>query len=294
MTKRSVLMATASTVAFGPARAYALKSTVDKLDDIPEVLHAEYVEQGGKYVLQVEGMRPQADYERLQTAHTKEKNDHGALKQTVRNIFGEEKLEDVRIKLDRIPELELAAEGKLDDEKLNNIVEGRVRTKLAPVERERDQYKAKVNELEGTVGELTNKEKRRLIRDKAREAGVAAKLRPEAMDDFLLLADNVLEVRADDNEVVVKDNVGFTPGVQPSVLLTDLQPKRPHWWGESFGGGSGGNRDNSRGASNPYGKASWNMTAQGQLMANDPTKAEQMAKAAGHKDAATARKVDAK
>lgn len=291
MTKRSILLASA--VALCPSRAFAIDAVVDSLDNVPEALHAEYVAQGDKFVLQVTGMKPQSEFDRLQSAHNKEKQDHSTLKQTVRSTFGEEKLEDIRAKLDRIPELE-ASQGTIDEEKLNTIVEARVRTKLAPVERERDQFKVRVGELEGTVGELTTKEKKRLIRDKAREAGTAAKLRPEAMDDFLLLADTVFEVRADDNEVVVKDGTSFTAGVQPAVLLTDLQPKRPHWWGESAGGGAGGARDRQSANANPFSKAAWNMTAQGQLMESDPAKAEQMAKQAGHKEAATARKADAK
>jgi len=289
---RSILLA--ATVLSPPSRAFALAGVVDNLDNVPEGLRDEYVQQGDKYVLQVTGFKPESELSALRTARDKERNDRLALENRVKTTFGDEKLEDVRIKLDRIPELEAAAEGKLDDEKINGIVEGRVKTRLAPVERERDQYKSRVGELEGAVGELTSKEKKRLIRDKAREAGNAAKLRPEAMDDFLLLAETVLEVRDDDNEVVVKDGTGFTAGVQPAVLLTDLQPKRPHWWGDSFGGGSGGNRDAQRGVANPFSKAAWNMTAQGQLMQSDPAKAEQMAKAAGHKEAATARQVDAK
>jgi len=289
MTKRSILLAATSTLLMGPGRAFAIAGVVDSLDDVPEALHTEYVQQGDKYVLQVTGMKPQAEFDVLQRTHNTVKTELSGLKTKIRDTFGDEKFEDVRTKLDRIPELE-ATQGTLDDEKINTIVEARVRTKVAPIERERDTFRTRVGELEGTVGELTTKEKKRLIRDKAREAGTAAKLRPEAMEDFLLLAETVLEVRDDDNEVVVKDGTGFTAGVQPAVLLSDLQPKRPHWWGDSSGGGASGNRGGGSPSTNPFSFAGWNLTAQGQLMETDPAKAEQMAKAAGHTNAATARK----
>lgn len=289
MTRLTTLLLLAATSLRGPARAHmALEATVDNLDNVPEALKVEYVEQGGKYVLQVNGMKPQSEFDRVHGALTNERREHGVLKDRIK-VFGDRKFEDVVTELDRIPELEARA-GQIDDDKINQIVEGRVKTRIAPVERERDQFRTKVGELEGTVGELTTKEKKRLIRDKAREAGTAAKLRPEAMDDFLLLADTVLEVRADDNEVVVRDGTGFTAGVQPSVLLTDLQPKRPHWWGESTGGGAGGNRGGSGagGTTNPWSKEGWNKTQQGQVYASDPQKAIQMAKSAGHADPLTA------
>jgi hypothetical protein len=289
MTKRSILLAAVSSLCM-PARAHAIAGVVDNLDNVPEALHAEYVQQGDKFVLQVTGMKPQAEFDTLQRTHSTVKTELTGLKQRITQHFGERKFEDVVVDLDKIEEYKAAADGKLDDEKINGIVEGRVRTRLAPVERERDGYKTRVGELEGTVGELTSKEKKRLIKDKAREAAAAAKVKPEAIDDFLLLAETVFEVREDDNEVVVKEGTAYTAGVQPSVLLTDLQAKRPHWWGESVGGGAGGNRGGPGATTNPFTLAGWNMTAQGQLMASDPAKAEQLAKAAGHVDAATARK----
>lgn len=290
---RKVLLASASALAMGPARAGALDATVDSLDAIPEALHAEYVQQGDKYVLQVNGMKPESEFQRVQGALTKERNDHNGLKTRVA-LLGDRKIEDVVPLLDRIPELEALAEGKIDDEKINSIVEGRVRTKLAPVERERDTYKAKVGELEGTVQSYTAKEKKRLIRDKVREAANEAKIQPYALDDALLLGETLFEVREDDGEVVVREGVGFTQGIAPSVLFSDLKSKRPHWWGDTIGGGAGGQRGAGGSGANPFSKAGWNMTEQGKIMEADAAKAEQLAKVAGHRDAANARKADAK
>lgn len=290
MTKRSFLLASVSGSFFGPARAYALKASVDSIDDLPDDLKDEYTQVGDKWVLQVDGMVPAADLQRVQGALTKERTEHGALKTRITTVFGDRKFEDIQATLDRVPELEAAADGKLDETKINEIVEGRVRTRLAPVERERDTLKTTVAEKDQTIQTFEQKERQRTIRDKATEAAVAAKVIPEAMDDFLRMAESVLEVREDDGRVVTKDQVGFTPGIEPSVLLTDLQAKKPHWWGPSTGGGGNGNRDGVRGGDNPFTFQNWNMTAQGQLIQNNPAKADQLAKLAGHTDAMTARK----
>lgn len=289
MRKMTILLASAMPMLLGPARAFALAATLDSIDDLPDEIKAEYAQGAdGKFVLQVTGMRSEADFQRLQTAHNKEKSEHSALKTRISTVFGDRKFEEIQADLDRIPELETAAEGKLDDDKINALVEGRIKSRLTPVERERDNLKNDLAEREKTIGEYQSKETRRTIRDKAREAATEAKLLPEAVDDFLLLADNVFEV-TDDGKVVVKDQVGHTPGLDPKALLTDLMPKRPHWWPASSGGGAGGNRGGAGGgAVNPFTHDNWNMTEQGKLMASDPAKAEQMAKQAGHKDAATA------
>jgi hypothetical protein len=98
----------------------------------------------------------------------------------------------------------------------------------------------------------------------------------------------VFEVREDDDKVVVRDGVGYTPGIEPSVLFTDLQSKKPHWFGPSGGGGAGGNRGGGGATSNPFTHEHWNMTEQGRIITADPQKADQLAKTAGHKDALTA------
>jgi hypothetical protein len=287
MKLRHLLLATCSALLAGPCRAHALEAVRDSIDDLPDDVKGEYAERDGKFHLQVTGMRSEAEFTRVQGALTKERGEHGALKARIKEHFGDEKFEDIHAQLDRIPELE-ASQGTIDEAKLETIVEGRVRTKLAPVERERDNLKNKVSELEGTVVELTGKEKRRLIQDTTREAARKAKVTDEALDDALLLGDTVLEVREDDGKVVVKDGTAYTPGIEPSVLFTDLQSKKPHWFGASQGGGANGNRSGTQTNTNPFTRANWNVTEQGRLMQADAAKADQLAKVAGHADAATA------
>ena len=65
------------------------------------------------------------------------------------------------------------------------------------------------------------------------------------------------------------------------MWLSDLQTKKPHWWGETVGGGAAGSNSGFSGINNPWTADNWNMTEQGKLYAKNPAKAEQMAKAAG-------------
>lgn len=257
----------------------ALKAILDSLEGIPDPLKAEYVERNGKFELQVEGMKTEADLQRVQGALNLEKTTHKAL-QTRVQLLGDRKIEDVVAQLDRIPELEAAAAGKLDDTKLNEIVETRIKSRLAPVERERDTFKTQLADKDKLIEDYTAKERRAAIHEAVRKAATAAKVVPEALEDALLLAERVFELDEKGN-VITKDNVGVTPGLQPSVWLTDLQKSRPHWWGPSTGGGAGGNRGGGGSNENPWTAENWNMTKQGDILRADRGKAEQLAKAAG-------------
>jgi hypothetical protein len=250
--RRHLLLATCATLLAGPGRAFALEAVRDSIDDLPEELKGEYVQSGDKFVLQVTGMKPEADFVRVQNALNKERQDHSALKQRIKENFGDEKFEDIHARLDR------------------------------------DQLKSQLGEKDKTISDLTTEKRQRMIDDEVRKAARTAKVTDEALDDALLLGRTVFEVRDDDGKVVVKDGTSFTPGIEPSVLFTDLQSKKPHWFGQSSGGGAGGNRGGGGATSNPFGAATWNITEQGRIINSDPAKADQLARAAGHNDALTA------
>lgn len=257
-----------------------LKAVVDTLEGIPDHFHELYVERNGKYEISgIEGIKTQADVDRLQTALTKERNDHKGVKDKFAPLANFD-VTEVLSKLDRYGELEEAAKGKLDDTKIDEIVGKRITSKLAPVERERDTFKGQLAEALNKITEYQTKETQRTISDKVREAAVSSKLLPEAFEDALLLAERVFEV-SEDGRVVTKDNVGITPGIDATVWLTEMQTKRPHWWGPSVGGGARGNGIPQGGGVNPWSAEGWNLTEQGKVLTSNRGRAEQLAKSAG-------------
>lgn len=260
----------------------AIKAVVDKLEDVPEQYRDLYAEKNGKFeITGIEGMKTDADVTRLSSALTKERAEHKQTKTTL-TAWGEHKPEDVLPLLDRIPELEAAAAGKLDETKIAAIVEGRVNGKLAPVVRERDILKTSLAEKDQIIGAFQTKERTRTVHDAVRDA--ASKIQgfqASALEDALMLAERVFEV-SEEGKVTVKDGVGATPGVEPSVWFTEMQQKRPHWWGPTAGGGAGGSgKGGGGGAENPWRADQWNMTKQGQLYRENPARAAQLAQSAG-------------
>jgi hypothetical protein len=257
----------------------ALKAILDAIDDLPDALKSEYVEKDGKFELQVEGMKTTADVARVQEALRKEKSDFSAFKTQFAPLAGK-KVEDIVTQLDRITELEAAAGGKLDDNAINTLVENRLKGRVAPIERERDQLKTQLAEKDKVIGEYQGKDKTRAIHDSVRKAATTAKVVPEALEDALILAERHFELD-EAGRVVTKDNIGITPGLDPAAWFTDLQQTRKHWWGPNVGGGAGGNRGGNSFTENPFSYENWNMTKQGAIYTESPAKAEQMAKAAG-------------
>lgn len=259
-----------------------LQVTVENLDEVDSKYHDLYTERDGKYVLTgVDGLKTQADIDRLQGALTKERNDHKKVRDSL-SVLGDRKLDEVLALADRVPELEAAASGKLDDEKINGIVEARIKTRVAPVERERDNLRKENGELQTRVADFETQSRTRKVHDAVREAvGKSQGFTQSAVEDALMYAERTFEV-TEDGAVVTRDAVGVTPGIDPSVWLTEMMNKKPHWWGPTQGGGATGNRQGGGGGGqNPFTREHWNMTEQGRLLKENRARAEQLARSAG-------------
>lgn len=258
-----------------------LKAILDSLEGVDAHFHSLYTERNGKFELTgIEGVKTQADIDRLQTALTKERNDHKVLRDKFAPL-GDRKIEDVLATLDKVPELEAAAKGNLDEGKINEIVEGRLKSRTAPLERQLQAVTGQLTEASALVQKFQQETTQRTIADSVRTAASKLKVVDTAVEDVILLGERLFTVD-ESGSVVTKDGVGVTPGIAADVWLTDMQTKRPHWWGPSVGGGSQGSRSGGVG-SNPWSKDSWNMTEQARVYRENPAKADQLAKAAGTK-----------
>jgi outer membrane murein-binding lipoprotein Lpp len=256
-----------------------LKAVLDNLDALDSKYHDLYTEKDGKFVLgPVEGMRSEADVQRLTTSLTKERDEHKATKAKFSPFVGMD-IAEVTTKLARVDELEILVAGKPDDAKIEQIVSTRLAAKTAPLERERDALKGQVTTLTGEVATFKQDAVIRSVHDGIREAAIKHKVEPGAIEDALLLGERVFEVD-DLGHVVTGDRRGVTPGLNPEQWLADVLTKKPHWVAPSGGGGARGPGDTGGGV-NPFTKDGWNMTLQGQLLRTDRARAERMAKAAG-------------
>lgn len=268
-----------------------LKAVVTKLDDVDEAYRDQYKENKDPkgnvvYCLDIEGdtnafhpwLRPLKD----EVGRRRKTNDDLTKEiEPLRALAALGSIDEITAKLDKFPELEAAAAGKLDEKKLNELVEGRLRTKLVPLERERDQWKAKAGDLEKVNGELTTKERTRIIRDALGRAAGELKIVESARDDVLMYA-GAFEVQEDGVTVVTRDGAGFSPGLTAKSWLEDMIPKRTHWVGPTVGGGAPGSRGGAFTGANPWAHDTWSLTEQGAILKGKGREyADKLAKQAG-------------
>jgi hypothetical protein len=260
-----------------------LKALYATIDEVPEAFRPLYEERGGQFhIAKIEGIKTDADVSRVTRSLEGEKKAHAELKTRWGAFFGDKKPEDIQAMLDRIPELETIASSKnINEEKLNEIVEGRMRSKLAPIERQAQTLQGQLTEAQQTIQQYQQRETTRTIHDGVRGEASKLKVIDSAVDDVLMYAERVFEV-TESGEVVTKDGIqGVTPGLSANVWLTEMQQKKPHWWPASKGGGAGGGGGGPDFANNPWSATGWNMTAQGRMYNENPSRAKQLAEAAG-------------
>ena len=262
-----------------------LKAMHDTLEEIPEAHRELYSEQNDKWVLTgIAGVYTQANLDRVQAALDKERGEHKETKDKLAG-WGDLDREKTLAQLDRIPELETAAKGQLDEAKIEEIVtrrvEGTINTRTAPLERQVTVLTGKLETVATERDALAGEKQQRRVHDTVRDAMTKAKVIPEAQEDVLLLAERVFEIRAEDGTIVTRDQVGVTPGVMPDVWLTEMHDRRPHWWPASQGGGAPGSREGGASTNNPWDPKTLNLTEQSRINQENPERARQLATLAG-------------
>lgn len=269
----------------------SLKAIHETQDEIPDIYRDLYTERGGKWELTgIAGVKTQNDVDRVKEALEKEKKDHKAAKDSARVwLDSGYKIEEVRDRMDKWDEIQLKLEnaGKLNDDQIDKIVEGRIKSRLGPVERDKASLAEQLSAAVQRVAAYEEKERITTIHSEARKARVKTGAYESAEEDINAAAERMLEI-TDDGRVVTKDGVGVTPGVEADVWLQEMQTKRAHWWPPSEGGGAKGAKVGITSVKNPWSAAHWNITEQGNYInANGIEKAQQMAALAGSKIGAT-------
>lgn len=282
-----------------------LKTIYATAEEIPEGYADLYTERNGQWELTgVQGVKTQGDVDRVQEALRKEKADHKATKSSLQ-AFGDLDPTQVHERLENYDSLNeqleaLKAGGAFDEEKMEPIIQSRVRQALGPIEREKttiqrklDEATKKIVEKDGEVGTLKSTIVSGTIERAVSDAAIKAKLLPTAITDAVMRARQIFEV-TEDNRIITKDNSGSTPGLAPDEWFKEQIEKAPHWWPASVGGGSqgsnkGGPGGGYAGANNPWSKQGWNITKQGALVRQlGETKAGEIAALAGSHIGATA------
>lgn len=263
-----------------------LKAILESLDEIEdEGAKALYVEQDGKFVLDVDDTVEQLPrIASLRNAYTREKEQRKAVAERAKALeakYGNLPEDFDPSELDTLREAAEAAKasgakGGEQAAKVREQLEKKFTVELQKAETEKDELRGQLRRLIVDGG-----------LDKALDAaGIAQKFKPAAR---ALLKERGLVKLDDGFEAIVETDMGPTPVAQ-FVRDWAASDEGRAFVAEPVGAGANGSSRGKLGEPNPYSKAHWNKTNQGQMLRNDPAKAERLAKAAGFADITAANK----
>jgi len=253
----------------------ALKLIITSEDDLPESeeIRGLYTQQGDKWVLDVEGAVPKRQLDEFRQSNIDLKKQLEAL--------GDVKPEDAAKAIRRVEELE--AQLDKDKNKFDELLEKRTGEMKTAHEKQIEAAQAEQTKLRGQLKDLK-------INHAVLEAGTELGLRQGAGPDLVSRSRSVFDLD-DEGNIVARDgegeliyNAGGEPlGIRDWVEKTAKEAK--HLFDPNQGGGSGGSGGGGKamGGNNPWKKETWNMTAQGRMLRDNPEMAKRMAAQAGKK-----------
>jgi hypothetical protein len=204
-----------------------MKLSYDKKEDIPEALADHYKEVDGKWVAQVEGMKTQADIDKLQEALRKEREDHDASKTALK-----EAKSSLGTSQDELEALKKSGgKSEKDEPTHQDLVE------LSRLRRENEALTAENTEVKGNYDKLSTEVTSGKIKDNLR-AAFGPKMRKEAVEMQVdhALRDFVLS----DGKVLTKPELGDKSGLTADAYADNLLSTQSYLAPPSNSGGAGG------------------------------------------------------
>jgi hypothetical protein len=272
-----------------------IKVQYDSMDEVPTEHAALYTERDGKaFLTGVEGLRTDADLNAIKAAAAKERTRSRELLARAAKLGDRDPEEllrqadeakDLKAELEEIRSAGVPSMGAAEDA-IAKRVSAALAREVNPLKREMDKIKAERDAAQAAAESYATTIRTSTLRSELTRAAVEAKVRGEALDDVLMYQ-SIFEV-GDDGKPVTRDGVGVTPGLSPSVWITEMKEKRAHWWPEATGGGARGSGGGASSGTNPFKRETFNLAQCGDIAGRDPAKAEQLARLAGHASVAAA------
>ena len=275
-----------------------LEAILDDKSKIPEGLESHYKEIDGKFVLDVPGMKTQADFDNYAQA-LKARYADSAADFARGNRSGLSRDDVMKVIEDGFKKFAQPGDGqgKGNGSGSGGEGDGDVSARLHDLERNVASLTEANKKLEEERDAALGRSRDTTIRNALTEAATKAGAVPDGVANLVTLVSPNFET-AQDGSVVTKLDAGegVSPNQKPADYFAGLarNPAFRMFWGKSQGAGAdggdggGGGGAGDLGKGNPWTKAGWNVTAQSKLFNTDRPEAERLMKAAGVKLGATA------
>lgn len=233
-----------------------LKTSYDSFDEVPEALRELYVQDGDRFVLDLDDVDAHPGVRNLKSAFEREKEDRRKAREQIRALeaklgeVGDLDPDEARKALQKIRELE--DKQLLDKGELDKLVERRTERMKLDYE---NQIKALSGNLDARTGERDAFQKQlheHVIESGLRDAAIRKGVRPEAVSDVLHRLRPTWHLR--DGRPVPMDGEDIIFGRDGKGPLTmeesveGLLPVAPHLFADSAGGKISGARPGGGGS----------------------------------------------
>ncbi len=262
-----------------------LEAILDDKAKIPEGFQDHYKEIDGKFVLEVSGMKTQADFDNYAEALKKRYADAAAdvSRKTGAGVTRDELMETVEAALAKFGKPTGQSNGKGDQ----GQGDGDVSARLHDLERNLASLKEQNETLQRERDEALGNSRSTTIKNALTQAATEAGADPAGVANLVQLTQDKFEVsQAGDVVTKLEAGEGVTPNQKPNDFFANLARDKGFrmFWPKSVGAGADSGAGGSGPADlsgNPWTKANWNVTAQSKLYATNKAEAERMMKAAG-------------
>jgi hypothetical protein len=263
----------------------ALKFEIESLESLEENLHSLYREDSGKYLLDVEGVKSEVDFNKVKTALESERKASKSFKDQVttwESRFTGKTPEEIAAQLERIPLLEAESQGRVDPKKHAEILETTVKQRLAPFELEKNKLAQTIAEKEQVIAQYQAADRRRTIHDAVRAEAVKAGFQDTTYASgsapLMLMAAENLTINSV-GEVIVDEGKSYTSGLPVREFLGELKNQHSYMLKQSVGGGAEGTKGSAGGgpSGNPF--KTNNLTARGAFMRENEKNPDKIAAA---------------
>lgn len=260
--------------------------------EIPKNAVDFYVERDGKFHLDAQGIKTQDDFDKYAEALKKRFADEVAdvQKKTGNGLSRDEIMGWIKEAASEMSKVGTKGGDKGDGD---GGADSKVLAKLHDMERDIAALTETNKKLQTERDEATNQSRQTTIRNELSTAAQKAGATPEGIGNLVTLVESNFEV-AQDGSVVTKLDAGVSPNQKPDDYFATVarDPSYRMFWGKSVGSGADGSGGegpggNSIGKDNPWTKAGWNLTKQGQIYKADTAEAARLMDAAGVKLGAT-------
>ncbi|ENX34910.1 hypothetical protein F889_01550 [Acinetobacter colistiniresistens] len=255
----------------------SLPFIVDSLDQIKEEHRALYVEENGKFRLDLEGYE---DPKGLKSALQSERDAAKTAKQELQRLqkqfegIDPEIVKKVFAQIDQDEEAKLIAEGKV-----NEVIQKRTEKMREEHARLLNAETTRANNAEA----YANKFKQSVVQGQIVQAAVELEALPEATADIAFLAQTKFALDEDGKAVAVDESGevvigkdGKTP-LSPKEWVESLREQKPYFWPKANGSGAPGSTNTKGQVDILKADGSVNLTKLAQLRNENPQLAKELA-----------------